>query len=285
MKIKLMMILSMMLYLAACDSKVDFGEQYKKTVYIVNSQNVLYSSEHSFNKENDAIKISVYCACTEPIRHDLKVKLKVDPEALAKLNNQNSLGNPNYVDKLILPEANYNFDDDDVTILAGHQYGVFSVPVNLEGLDADKSYTLPLSIVSNSAGYDINPELQQIVYEFKFTNDYAGDYVGNSVELDNNRERSVQLTLKALSKNQVRMPIHNWSSSENSLNTNFMVLTISVDGKVDISPWKDAQITDLGNSKYDAKTHSFVLNYKLVDDDGESVEIQESIRNIAGESE
>ena len=274
-----------MLCLVACDSKVDFGEQYKKTVYIVNSQNVLYSSVHSFNKENDSIKISVYCACTEPIKHDLKVKLKVDPEALAKLNNQNSLGNPNYVDKLVLPETNYRFDEDEVTILAGHQYGVFSVPINLDGLDADKSYTLPLSIVSNSAGYDINPELQQMVYEIKLTNDYAGDYVGSSVELDDETERSVQLTLKALSKNQVRMPIHNWSSSENSLNTNFMVLTIGIDGKVDIRPWKDAQITDLGNSKYDAKTRSFVLNYELVDGEGETVEIQECIRNIASESE
>lgn len=279
MKIKLVTILTTVLCLVACESKVDFGEQYKKTIYIVNSQNILFTGEHSFNTENDAIEVSVYCACTEPIKHDLKVKLKVTPEVLANLNTQNSLGNPYYVDKLILPDSNYEMNDDEVTILAGQQYGVFKVPINLEGLDADKSYTLPLSIVSNSFDYDINPELQQIVYEIKFTNDYAGDYVGNSVELDNGKERSVQMTLKALSKNQVRMPIHNLPSSDSFLSTNFMILTIGADGNVDIQPWGNAQIVDLGDSRYDVNTHTFELNYEFVDDAGETVKVQESIRN------
>ena len=73
---------SVLMLFSACNNVVDFGEQYKKTVYIVNSGELLYTWEHFFETENDAIVISVYCASSEPITSDLRAILKIEPQAL-----------------------------------------------------------------------------------------------------------------------------------------------------------------------------------------------------------
>lgn len=266
--------------LSACsDSIVDFGEQYKKTVYLVNSRDLLYTGEHAYDVETNEIMVSVYCASSEPIKKDLDVKLFVDEEALKAFNTQSALSNPLYVDKILLPESYYDLNNTIVTIEAGHQYGVLRIPLRTEGLNPDISYVLPLSIESNSAGYDINPDLRSLIYEIKMTNEYSGDYSGSSIE-SAQTIRSVQPTLQAISANQVRMPIHNLSSSVENLDTNFMVLTIAQDGTVSITPWGNAKVIDLNKSFYDRKQKRYELYYEFTTEDGNVLEIEEKITNI-----
>jgi hypothetical protein len=269
-----------MLLSLSCSEEIDFGEQYKKTVYIVNSGSILYTGEHTFGKESDEIVVSVYCASSEPITDDLKVRLKIDRNSLDSLNNLNRMLSSSYIDKVMLPQANYTLEGEPhVTIKAGEQYGTLRIPFRFDGLNPDVSYTLPVSLVSNAAGYDINPGLKSIVYEIKMINKYSGDYAGSSQE-SATTIFGVQPTLKALSANTVRMPVHNLPDDQGKLKINYMVLTIADDGSVSIAPFGFAEVTDLGGSFYDAVKQRFELHYKFTDANSRTVTVTEIIKNL-----
>jgi hypothetical protein len=205
--------------------------------------------------------------------------VKIDPKALDSLNNRNILENSDYVNKVMLPESHYSFageqGEQDVVIKAGEQYGVLEIPFDTEGLNSDTGYTLPLSIVSNSAGYDINPELKSIVYEIRLENKFSGTFSGTSAESPA-AIRPVQVEVKAISANSVRMPIHNIDASD--LDTDFMLLTVT-DGQVSVEPWENSTVVDLGGSFYDEVQQRFELHYRFTRDDG-IFTVTEKIINI-----
>lgn len=260
---------------AACSADVDFGEQYRKTVYIVGSRDMLHEVEHFYETENDRAVISVYCASTEAVRQDLTVTLAVNPHALDSLNARRRLENPMYRDKVMLPASHCRLPDAlTVVVRAGRQYGTLEIPVSLTGLDADSAFVLPFSIVSNSEGFAVNPELQHIVYGIKPANRFSGDYAGSSVEAGT-AIRSVQPLLKAMSARTLRMPVHNLDAADEYLDTNFMLLTVAADNAVSIAPWKDADVTDAGGSFYDPALQSFELHYRYG-----TTDVVEKIANI-----
>jgi hypothetical protein len=262
-KIKFLSVSLCFVLLASCSGEVDFGEQYKKTVYIVNAPD--YTGDHSFAAENDEIVISIYCASSKPITKDVKVRLMVDPYILDSLNNVNELSNSSYVRRILLPATNYQMPDEAiVTIKAGEQYGTLSIPFNFNGLDPNKFYGLPLYLCANSEDYDITQELRGLLYQINMVNDYSGNFNGSSTEMPETEEgrmvvKAVQPVLKALSKNTVRMAIHDAEIDDVD---NMMVLTVANDGSVSISPWGNATVTDLGGSHYNSVTMRYELNYR-----------------------
>jgi hypothetical protein len=258
---------------ASC-SDVDFGEQYKKTIYIVNSNDLLYSAEHFFGTANDEIVISVYCASSEPITNDVRVRLKIDRHAMDSLNAKNLLAEPSYINKVMLPPGNYRLEGEPyLTIRAGNQYGTLKIPFDFSGLDPDIEYVLPFTLVSNSADYEIIHDLQSIVYEVKMMNSYSGDYTG-SLQESAARVTGVQAVLKALSANTVRLPAYN---SE----TDFMLLTVASDGvTVAINPAGNTKVEDMGGSTYDPVLQRFELYYRYTDASGGTVQVIEVITNV-----
>ncbi|MDR3246897.1 MAG: DUF1735 domain-containing protein [Prevotellaceae bacterium] len=265
---------------ASCSSDVDFGEQYKKTIYIVNANNLLHSQEYFYGEENK-LAFSVYCASSEPGTRDVTVRLQIDPRVLDSLNTLSLYENALYVDKVILPANRYQISGElEVIIRAGEQYGILEIPFNSEGLDPDIAYALPVSIVSNDAGYDINPEMNSVVSEIRMNNKYSGDFVGTSTESPT-AIRPVQISSKAISINSIRLPIHNLSDEgEGDIDTHFMLLTISADGIVSIAPWRNAEVVDLGGSFYDEVRQLFELHYRFTDDAGKIFTVTEKITNI-----
>lgn len=275
-KIKLLSVSLCLMLLASCSGEVNFGEQYKKTVYIVNAPDCI--GDHSYATENDEIVISIYCASSEPIKSDLKARLMVDPYILDSLNNLNELSNSQYVKRIILPAANYQMPAEPViTVKAGEQYGTLSIPFNFTGLDPDKFYALPLYLSANDEGYAITENLRVIMYQINMVNDYSGSFNGSSSEMpetENERMvvKTVQPALKALSRNTVRMPIHDADGID--LNK-MMLLTIAGNGSVSITPWGNSTVTDLGGSYYNALKMQYELNYRY---DGKP--ISEIITNV-----
>lgn len=275
-----LILLFLMGLLASCSNEVNFGEQYKKTVYIVNSNNLLHVAKHSFETSKDSISVSVYCASTEPITKDLKVRLKVNRHVLDSLNALQVLADPDYVNRVMLPETNYQINGElYTTIKAGEQYGVLKVSFDFSRLDPSIPYALPLTLVSNNADYDINPRLKSIVYQVEMVNQYAGEYSGSS-KTSPTTILGIQPSLKAISINQVRMPIHNLSDDISQLLSNFMVLTIADDNSVTISPWGLADVTDMGGSSYDPVTQRFELHYRFYDASANRQTVEAFIRNI-----
>ena len=97
---------------------------------------MLYLGEHSFDADNNAIAISVYCASSQPITQDLKVRLKIDRHALDSLNTLQLLADPDYRPRVMLPKDNYRLEGEQyVTIKAGEQYGILYVPFDFSNLD------------------------------------------------------------------------------------------------------------------------------------------------------
>lgn len=261
-KIKFLSATCSLFLFAACNGNVDFGEQYKKTLFIVNGPN--YVGDHFFEATNNNIVISVYCASSEPIKKDVKVRLMIDPYVLDSLNSLNTAINSEYIARLMLPETNYTWSESPyVTIKAGTQYGTFDIPFDEKGLDPDKYYALPMCLSANSAGYEVNQQLKVILYEIRLVNDFSGEFAGSSVEVPASEDirpvvRTIQTNLKAMSKTSVRLPIHDAEADDMN---NQMILTISDNGSVSISPWKNAVVNDLGGSKYNRLTMQFELNY------------------------
>lgn len=280
MGLKALVVVCLTLTLASCTNDVDYGEQYKKTIYIVNSNDLLYVGEHSFEIQDDEIVISAYCASTQPITKDLRVRLKIDSHALDSLNTLRSLADEAYIDRIMLPEEYYQWDGEQyLTIKAGEQYGTLKIPCNFSGIDPNIPYALPVSLVSNNADYEINSTLKSIVYEVKMTNSYSGSYNGSS-QTSPTAIVGVQPILKALSANTVRMSIHNLDDDDEFLLTNFMVLTIASDGSVAISPWGVADVKDLGESTYDPVAQRFQLNYQFTNASANVLSVSSTIRNI-----
>jgi len=265
---------------SACNGDINFGEQYKKTIYLVHANNFLYTKQHFYGAENDKLVFAVYCASSEPIKQDVSVTLKIDRNALDSLNRQRSKESETYINKQMLPDAAYEMSAIvQVTIPAGEQYALLEVPFHSEGLDADISYALPVSIVSNNRDYELVETARSLVYEIKMSSKYSGTFTGTSAESPT-EVRPVQVTLKALSANQVRLPIHDLNGSEKYLDTNFMLLTIAEDGRVTIAPWANAQIIDLGDNFYDEVRQAYELNYRYTASSNNVFIITGKIANI-----
>ena len=271
--------------LFACDSNVDFGEQYKKVIYIVNSNDILYEKEYNFGVEDNSINISVYCAGTLPTDKDVKIEFELDPVLLDSINKIYAVADPFYINKILIPKSNYTVSNLNATIKSGSEYGVLKIPFSYDGLSPDSNYVLPLSIASSSNDYEINPKLSSIIYQVKMVNEYSGLYTGSSKELPSTN-RAVQPYLKAISANQVRLPIHNLTDKIELTKTNFMLLTITQDivakdsVSVSIKPWNDALINDLGGSTLNTKTMSFDLYYSFINNLGKEILINEKISSM-----
>ena len=271
---------AVLMLFSSCNSDIDFGELYKKRIYLVKGHNLLHTKEHFYGAENDKLVFSVYCSSSEPTKQDVTVVLQIDQYALDSLNTQRLLENDAYIDKLMLPAEYYEMPAEiQVTIPAGKQYALLEVPFFSEGLNPDISYTLPVTIVSNNNGYELASEAMSVVYEIKMANKYSGTFTGTSAESPMD-VRPVQINLKALSANQVRLPIHNLNSDEENLDTNFMLLTITEEGLVTIAPWANAQIVDLGGNFYDEVLQSYELHYRFTAANGNMFTITEKIANI-----
>lgn len=278
-KIQLIIITGIILT-CSCISDVDYGEQYKKTIYLVNSNNLLYQAEHFYGEEN-AMVFSVYCASSQPIESDVTIQLRFDKNSLDSLNESRAQSDPEYISKELLPQTNYELPSDPiVTIEAGEQYGTLHVPFTTDNLDPFTSYALPLSIVSNSLEYDINHKLSTIVYEPVMINKYSGNYTGISSESET-IARPVVPSIKALSINTVCMPIHNLPGDIKNIDSNFMLLTINENNMtVSITPIGNANVVDLGGSFYDEERMTFELHYQLEKDDGTILTIKEIIVHV-----
>lgn len=284
---KIFLAVLALLFIGACSSEVDFGEQYRKIIYIVNSNDMAYLREHKITTEEQEGVVSIYCGGSDVLKDDIKVTIVPAEEAMERYNKRTfTEDNENLHKKLeVLPAEYYSIASYSVTIQAGTEYATLPIMLKTEGLDADGYYAIPLAI-GNASGYEVQKNLDTIFYQIKLINDYSGEYnsvIQNVIAPGDTVLVAKGKFLKAMEERVIRTSMYNLddeTSKIDNMESNLMLLTIAADNTVTISPWENAQLRDLGGSKYDPVAHTMTLNYEYENSDGDKLTLIEVLTDV-----
>ena len=258
----------------ACSTEVDFGEQYKKQIYIVNGNNRYVETEFAMDEEVEGF-VTFYCSGTEGSSRNIEVRYKTDPEALQKFNATEYGDNP-AKSLVCLPEEVLTFHEPVVTIPAGKEYAALKFTIRTAELDPGLNYAIPITITDVS-DYEINQELKTLFYKVKLKTAYTGIY--NSVVkiyngFDYETTKYVQKRVTAASKTSIKVPFMNNKETETGSNdyitvqldeaTNQLTLSSEVEGFGNVSSFMifDNGWVTLDINYYNPETKEFVLGYK-----------------------
>lgn len=262
--------------LAACSNSVDFGEQYDKIVYIVNSKEVIYYAVHQPVKDSKG-SISFYCSGTELPQEDIHIRYKIDAKALADYNT-NEFGNKTerYFEQI--PADLIKFESDEVIIKKGEEYGCLNFTVDVLGLSPEKLYVLPVSI-EDADGYEINSDGQLILYSLRISNEYAGKY--NSIYMKDGEKNTIEKTAVALSVNQILLPLAG-NTDEASYESGYYRIQVEEDNTVTLWPYLQSEIIartveGTQTNYYNPDNKTFYLYYNIFDQWGDPIPIQETL--------
>lgn len=158
----------------SCSNSVDFGEQYKKQIYIVKGNEQIVVTEHMLTEKTDGF-VTFYCSGSELPDKDIVVHYALDEEALNKYN-ESEYGEENTSLYLqCLPEDVITFESQTVTIKAGEEYAMLRFSINTSGLNPAVNYVMPISITQVSE-YEVSPSVKTLFYMLKLSTQYSGTY-------------------------------------------------------------------------------------------------------------
>ena len=168
-------LIGLLCFCGACSNEVDFGEQYKKQVYIVNANlNGGIIDASLMMEEQSQGSISIYCASSEFPDEDIVVHYAIDTAALNAYNlKEFESATDRYM--TAIPENLITFGSETVTIKRGEAYAVLPFTINTAALNPSENNTLPITL-TDASGYEINPELQTCFYRLSLDNPYSGEY-------------------------------------------------------------------------------------------------------------
>lgn len=276
--IKLIAIGYFVFLLAACSNDVDFGEQYKKIVYIVNSKDKIVKTQHGLVEKSDGF-ITFYCGGTEPLKKDLVIHYTIDTNALHQFN-KTEYGEDNKSKYLVyVPEENVTFHEPSVTIKAGEEYGILHFSINTVDLNPGAKNAIPISITEVSDG-EINSGLKTLFYQLSLVTPYSGTYESATVSYDfftYKETKNISKTVIPLSRNSVRIPLNQKEVQEGN-NNYFDVIVNTEDNTLTLSsPRSDIKflnpvkyrknssdpLTDIPTNYYNPETNEIVIGYNI----------------------
>lgn len=281
-KIYLIAVLGITALLTSCSNKVDFGEQYKKIVYIVNSKESLFYAEHDAVRSSKG-NISVYVTGSELPEQDIHVSYKVDAKALEEFNKK-EYGDRTSLYFTLIPEDLYSFLTPDITIKKGEPYGCLEFTLNTQALLHDKIYILPITIES-AQGAEVSESLHTILYVIQIQNAYAGNYistckVGGVAKGDFNKKAT------AVSSKKILLPLADKGNAAANntldLNKDYYQITINDDNSLTLEPYLQSIIHQNPDkaSYYDPDTRIFYIYYHIEDKYGEYIPVEEILKAI-----
>lgn len=268
--IKLIIIGYVFCFLCGCSNEVDFGEQYKKQVYIVNANDKIVKKEYGLvEKTNDFV--TFYCSGTKPSGSDIVVNYAVDTNALNQFN-KSEYGEESKVLYLVkFPEKFVTFREPAVTIKAGEEFGTLHFSISTMDLEPGVRYAIPISITEVSSE-EINPKMKTLFYQVSVNqNAYSGTY--------NCRQKigwdwipvDIEKKATAVSKKGIRLPIMNRTEVPEG-NNNYYEARINDDNSVTLTSPLSAFVpltfefltidgVKYKNQSYDPEKKSFLVSY------------------------
>ncbi len=274
--------------LAACNEDDQFkGELYKKVIYVLSNDDLIFKSEHSLGEESTGY-LSLYCGGTEHIKRDVIVEMEPDDNLLYEYNYRNfDLDESKYA--LPLPRENYDIEDIKTVLSASNpdSYSLLPIKIRPDGLSPDKSYMIAMRIKDVSA-YEINPDKRRVLFNVVLKNSYAtmasttyyqttGRETRNTSAGDMASSVSVTRIAAPLTKNSIRMFVgtHTYTTAsvtEEDIDRYAMTITFNDDNSLSITPYGSLEVEQLGgaddNYFYVDKTYGhtvLVMNYRFKD--------------------
>lgn len=271
----------------ACSNEVDFGEQYKKQVYIVNANLNAGIIDASLMMEEQAKgSITVYCASSEFPNEDIVVHYAIDTAAL----NAYNLKEYEYATELYMtaiPAELVTFETETVTIKQGEPYAVLPFTINTAALDPSANNALPITL-TNASGYEINPELQTCYYRLELDNPYSGEYsakvdilgaISSTGSYYPMFENAVTKTLLAAGMSALKVPqatqvavqegenpnyfTIDWNQEDNSLTLTSPVEGFKMIETLSLAPEYGAEAEEIKVNCYNPETEEFVICYQF----------------------
>lgn len=279
--IKLFLIGIILYICVACSTEVDFGEQYKKQIYIVNANEHVVEAEHPLAESTDGF-VTFYCAGSKETTKDVTVHYKIDKEALEAYNKSEYDQNTSKYMECI-PEDKIQFHEEAVTIKAGEDYAMLGFSINTSELDPAKNNAIPITITGTS-DYEINQGMKTLFYHLKLKTQYSGLY---DSRLDLHRfallqsSKFVQKKTIAISKNQIKVPVFDKKEVlEGSINYYIITLneedhtvTLTSDDPnfkpqtvMNVKPDADSAVEKVPVNYYKPDTKEFVIGYSYPSD-------------------
>lgn len=272
-----MFLTGVILYICdACSTDVDFGEQYKKQIYIVNANEYVINAEHNLAESTDGF-ITFYCAGSEKSQKNVVVHYKIDKEALDAYNKSEYDENTSRYMECV-PENKIRFHEEVVTIKAGEDYAMLGFTINTLNLDPSKKNAIPITITEVS-DYEINPKMKTLFYNLKLKTQYSGFYDSRLDLHSYGMLQSTKFAQKetiATGKNEIRVPILDRKEiPEGSIN--YYVITLNEEDNtitltsedpsfkpqkvINVKPDATSPATPVPVNYYKPETREFVIGY------------------------
>ena len=156
-KLMLMVGVTATAVLTSCEQEFYQDEQYRKEIYIVSGEDNIFQREFSFGGEEIGY-LSVYASGTTPIEKEVMVELERNETVLSDYN-QKRYGKIEFL----------SFDNKLDLFLSSER---FPIKVNIDGLEPEDNYFLPLRIASVS-DYMISSARRNVLMQILMKNDYA----------------------------------------------------------------------------------------------------------------
>lgn len=259
----------MICFCHACSIDVDFGEQYRKQIYIVKGNDRIVETTFPMTEKNDGF-VTFYCSGSEMSGKDVVVRYKIDPEALQKFNETEYGDNPSK-QMVCIPEEMITFHETSVIIPAGKEYAMLNFSINTTDLDPALNYALPITIVAVS-DYEINENVKTLFYKVKLKTQYSGLYDAKVVYYSFGKVESTKYVQKksvAVSKKQIKLSVLDKKEVTDG-SVNYYIITLNDDNSVTLSTEDpvlvpQTQIYVNGSpvkvNYYDPEKRQFIIGY------------------------
>ena len=199
-KLMLMVGVTATAVLTSCEQEFYQDEQYRKEIYIVSGEDNIFPTRNFAFGGEEIGYLSVYASGTTPIEKEVMVELERNETVLSDYNQKRYGDNyKNYV--LELPDTHYKVDDWSINLYpnANSSYSLFPIKVNIDGLEPEDNYFLPLRIASVS-DYMISSARRNVLMQILMKNDYATTKEKSYYTMNGTRLRVAKDTWEPLDK-------------------------------------------------------------------------------------
>ncbi|GAA4782652.1 DUF4361 domain-containing protein [Olivibacter ginsenosidimutans] len=282
-----------MAWITSCkDNELFEKEMYKNVVALISSEYYnTFQEEVPLTGEEFVGYIAASAGGTHATDKDLVIEFAEDSLQFNYYNFSVFDADSNLYARL-LPKQHYEIPDYKITIPAGERTGKTLIKIKPEGLSPDSTYFVSLKIKENS-NVEVNEEKNTVLYQVLIKNAYASQASDELYTMSGYLNEAVTAGNKKmfpLSRNKVRIIAGNetFESNVDHINKTAIVLEVTDDNKVLITPYKDIEVSQVdGDPNYPntfkteesfgRKYNSFLLAYDYVLN-GETHHMQEELR-------